>query len=285
MMPNSNRAEPALSFPAWLSLCVLAFSTLGVMHAHAASHEVGAPAEHEVTAVSASRYCYNWDFLNNTGQDANDLHLALVGVTQPDSWYTGSLNPFGTPDASSHYDPAAGAYRANFSGAVVLPGELVHIGLCAGRPALEVGTAAWTVDGSPVAPAPLTARVRFTHASPALVTVEVANPGSSPLLLLALNVLDGGDGVPLDDLNGEIASHLAAVAEPLENAEVLAPGASKSVDVALQYLGGGAGALAQHRALIVEAVLAPEDDEGNRLHVLAQMLPPGRQLLPIVVRR
>jgi hypothetical protein len=239
--------------------------------------------------VTSGRYCYNWDFLNNTPQDANDLHLDLAGVSQVGSWYTGGQNPFGLPDASSGYDATTGVYRANFSGGVALQGETVHIGFCADKPALRVSNALWTVDAAPVAPAPLVAEVSFTQVSPMQIRVELSNPQSSPLTLLSFNVLDAFDGLPLDDLNSQVAAQLASVGEPLLYTEVLPPGGSKTFDVFLQGTGTGmqalaaqAGAIDPDHALVVEAVLAAEDDEGNTLHLFAQMLPPSKQHLPLI---
>jgi hypothetical protein len=260
----------------------------------ALSVATGSPSAHAI-AVTSGRYCYNWDFLNNTPQDANDLHFTLAGVSQVGSWYTGAQNPFGLPDASSGYDAAAGVYRANFSGGVALQGETVHIGFCADRPALRVSNALWTVDAAPVAPAPLVVDVSFTQVSPAQVRVTLSNPQSSPLTLLSFNVLDAFDGLPLDDLNGQISAQLSSVGEPLLYPEVLPAGGSKTFDVFLQGAGANmqalaadvaqAGAIDPSHALVVEAVLAAEDDEGNAVHLFAQMLPPSKQHLPIVLKQ
>jgi hypothetical protein len=287
------RTHPALSLSAWLGLCLLAFSGLGLTQVQADGAEASPSSAQLPVAVAAGRYCYNWDFANNTPQDANDLHLVLGGISHVGSWYTGARNPFGMPDASSGYDPGLGAYRANFSGAVVLPGETVHIGFCADQPALEAKEATWTVDGAAVAPAPMAAHVRFTPVNPSQVRVEVINPQSFAMTLWSFNVLDGADGLPLDDLNGQVASQLAAIGEPLLYPEVLPPGGSKFFDVltvggAQATVGENAeqlGAIDPDHALVVEAVLTPEDDDGNLLHVLAQMLPPGKQFLPLVRRQ
>src|SRR2546430_8639261 len=45
-------------------------------------------------------YCSNWDFVNNTGQDVNDLHVRLKSVRAVNDVYTGALNPFGAPTTS-----------------------------------------------------------------------------------------------------------------------------------------------------------------------------------------
>jgi hypothetical protein len=256
----------------------------------ALSVATGTPSVHAI-AVTSGRYCYNWDFLNNTPQDTNDLHLSLAGVSQVGSWYTGVLNPFGLPDASSGYDATTDAYRANFSGGVVLQGETVHIGFCSDKPELRVSNALWTIDAASVAPAPLVADVSFTQVNPTQIQVELRNPQSSPLILLSFNVLDAFDGLPLDDLNDQVAAQLASVGEPLLYPEILPPGGSKSFDVLLQGTEAGMQALAAQtgaidpgHALVVEAVMAAEDDEGNTLRLFAQMLPPSKQHLPLIRR-
>jgi hypothetical protein len=268
--------------------CAALAPPCAVLIALSLSAATGSPSAYAI-AATGGRYCYNWDFVNNTPQDANDLHLNLVGVSQVGSWYTGAQNPFGLPDGSSGYDAATNTYRANFRGGVALQGETVHIGFCADRPSLRVSNAVWTVDGTAVAPAPLAADVSFTQVNPTQIRVTLSNPQSANLLLKSFNVLDAFDGLPLDDLNGEITVQLASVGEPLLYPEVLPAGGSKTFDVFLQASGAGvqaqavqAGAIDPDHAIVVEAVLAAEDDEGNMLRLFAQMLPPSKQHLPLL---
>jgi hypothetical protein len=148
----------------------------------------------------------------------------------------------------------------------------------------------WTVDGAAIGPAPLVADVSFTQVNPTQIRVELRNPQPSAMTVLSFNVLDAFDGLPLDDLNGQVAMQLASVGEPLLYPEVLPPGGSKTFDVFLQGAGmqaqavqaAQAGAIDPDHALVVEAMLAAEDDEGNVLQLFAQMLPPSKQHLPIV---
>ena len=53
--------------------------------------------------LQPNRYCYNWDFLNNTGDDANGLRIRLAGIQTVTDIYTGTLNTFGEPDSGSGY--------------------------------------------------------------------------------------------------------------------------------------------------------------------------------------
>jgi hypothetical protein len=280
-------------------LCVaLALAFAGLPQAQAATLDRAAPFA-PAAIVASGRYCYNWDFFNRTQQDANDLHFRIRGVSQVDVWYTGSANGFGQPDASSGYDAATDSYVVNFSNGIVPQGDKLHVGLCTNHPALEVYDANWTVDGAPVGPAPMYADLRFTSVSRTQVRIELTNPQSFSVTLVAFNVLDPIDGLLLDDLNGETAGQLSLVGEGVVTPEVLPPNGSRSFDVFFQSgpvtqagdetfdvaHGAQEGVLDPDHPLVVEAVLAPEDDEANVLHLFAQTLPPPKLMLPIVLRR
>ncbi len=119
-------------------------------------------AQGQVALPPPSLYCYNWDFVNGTGQPANDLHLMLNGPTRLSDVYLGPLNPFGPPDPRSGYDGTTGAYHLWWSGAVVVPGGVVHVGFCTDRPLVDFPAVGglpphyWTWDGAPIGgPAPI----------------------------------------------------------------------------------------------------------------------------------
>ena len=93
-------------------------------------------------------YCYNWDFVNNTGVAVNDLHIAIRGPNVLSDVYMGPLNPFGGPGPGAGYTPT-GLYTLSYSGAIVQPGGSVHTGFCSDTPAVLM-TVTWTLNDLPV---------------------------------------------------------------------------------------------------------------------------------------
>ena len=139
-------------------------------------------AQGPVASLQESRYCYNWDFTNWTGQPANDLHLALHGPTQLSDVYTGPLNPFGLPDASSGYDPAGDVYNLSWSGVTVASGGVVHVGFCTDLPLVDFPTMGgmpphyWTWNGVPLNP------IAHSGAGLRLVVDARRQPGIRPVI-------------------------------------------------------------------------------------------------------
>ena len=162
------------------------------------------------------RYCYTWQVFNGTGQDANDLHIGLQSMVNVSQVYTGSYNTFGPADSSSGYDSAADSYKLNFSNATVAPAETMLVGLCSDHGTLALGPSNpsplyWSADGVPLDPAPLFIGLDWNWRSPHSLHLGLVNSGNVTVTLLALNMLDPGNKLALEDLNGDVASSLAPV--------------------------------------------------------------------------
>ncbi len=243
-----------------------------------------------VAAVLPDRYCYNWDFLNNTAQDADDLHIRLKGIQHVSRVYTGPLNPFGAPDASSGYDPATDSYALNFSNGVVPNGYPVHIGVCTDRPALRLYSLqegpeiAWTAGGRKLQPAPLSVDLAWQWVSQTHLRVHLYNRQDVPLLLFGLNLLDAEAPLELDDLNADGVAALPMVADLAPEVQRLPPKADSFFDV---FFDAQAVSFpAPDHPLVLEANLAAEDDSGNTLHLYSQGLAPlNRAFLPRVLKK
>lgn len=231
-------------------------------------------------SASAEPYCFGWDFLNNTGQDAQGVVLNLQGQQTFSAVYTETLNPFGAPDPSSGYDSGSDAYRLVFTAGVAYDSDAVHLGMCTDQPRLRLSTAApqfeWIVSGTAVLPNPLLAGVEFNWLSRNQAEVTLVNEQAITLTLWSFNALDPDTPLDVNDLTGDIAALQPLVAEWITEPQTLAPNASLVVTLD--------AALAGHPYL-VEAVLTPEDDDGNQAHLLAQVVsPPINVYLPLVMR-
>ena len=253
--------------------------------------------------ITPNRYCYNWDFVNNTGEDANDLHIQLKGVVTVTNLYTGPSNPFGAPDPSSGYNAQAGAYDLNFSNGLVGPGEIAHIGVCSDNPVLVLndGSGAppfrWTQDGRTLTPYPLFVGVSWDWLNRRQLHIQLTHDQNVTLTLLSLNLLDATDMLELDDLNESVATQLPLAGVLAEDPVQLAPGGSSFFDVFFGDLGDLAG-LEDPRGLaaaplmepnhpyVLEAVLEAEDDPGNVVRMYSQALAPLASVyVPITLRQ
>jgi len=256
-------------------------------------------------ALQPNRYCYTWDFLNNTGQDVNELHIRLAGIQTIGAVYTGTLNAFGDPDGTSGYDSGAGIYQLNFISNTVEAGDLNQIGICADQPVLALdsntGTPpfSWSVDGTPLAPAPGFAGLTWNWVGRNHLSVQLTNDPQVSMTLLALNVLDAGTPLSLDDLNGTVAADLPLVNELAPDPMDLAPGVSNTYDVFFASAPPGpflrsnsaaassdaAPLLEPNHPYVIEAVLASADDPTNLIHLYSQSLSPLATLyLPVLLR-
>ncbi len=266
----------------------------------------GGPA----ASLQPNRYCYNWDFLNNTGQDVNDLHIRLAGIQNITDVYTGTLNVFGPPDNTSGYDPGTNVYALNFSGNTVNAGDLTHIGICTDQPVLALDPASatppftWTVDGNAVNVQPAFAGLTWSWADRTHLQVQLTNDPQLTMTLMSLNVLDAGNQFGLDDLNGDVAAGLPLVSVLAPDPLDLPPGAANTFDVFFapapadlapmpagltrrpsKALVDTAPMLAPNHPYVLEAVLADDNDPGNTIHLYSQSLSPLAQvLLPIALR-
>lgn len=73
-------------------------------------------------------YCYNWDFINDTGMAVNDLHIAMRGPRVLSDVYMGPRNPFGGPGPGSGFNAATDLYTLSYNGVTIPPGGAVHTG-------------------------------------------------------------------------------------------------------------------------------------------------------------
>lgn len=248
------------------------------------------------TAV-VSRYCYNWDFLNNTGQDATDLHIRLKGIRIVGEVYTGALNPFGSPDATSGYDVAADVYNLNFSGGVVPSSGMAHIGICTDSPALMLDITSrlppfyWTMGGQPIPPAPLAFGLMWDWQSRRHLRLTLHNSQQVTVTLTSLNLLAPGEPFGLDDLNPDTVSTLPLATMLIEDIETLPPLSDSFFDVFFDLAGatgqpGHAQLLGPLHPYVLVATGEAQDDAGNTFQLFSQTLsPPINLYLPLVLRQ
>lgn len=242
------------------------------------------------------RYCANFDFLNNTGLDVNGLHVRLNGVKNIGSTYTGPDNPFGLPDASSGYITATNIYQLNFIGGTVFASDLVHIGLCTDAPVLLLDQQTglpnfyWTQDGSQVLPNPLFTGLQWDWLTPSNLRIHIVNGQPITFTLNTLTLLDAGVPLALDDLNDAGVGGLPAVQDWLATPQILAPLSDSFFDITFSTnrpsrSPSAAPLLEPNHPYVLQAVLAPEDDPGNSIHLFAQGLSPQIALyLPIITK-
>lgn len=239
------------------------------------------------------RYCSTWDFLNNTGQDVDDLHVRLKSVKNVSDVYTGTLNPFGPP-TTSVYSPTADVYELDFSGATVYDSDRVRIGLCTDSPLLRIGTDTsafnWTSGGTPVSPNPLFTGLEWNWQKTGQLTIHVVNEQNMTVTLMALNLLETDNALSVDDLEGDVAAQLPLALELLPDPQTLAPYGFGDFSVSFKPAADvmppdQAPLLETNHAYVVEAVVVDATDDGNTAHLYAQGLSPlARLSLPLVNR-
>lgn len=244
--------------------------------------------------IMSGRYCSNWDFLNNTGQDVNDLHVRLKSVRSVTDVYTGTLNPFGAPDNTSGYEAATDVYRLNFSGATIYDSDQVQIGLCTDAPLLRLDASSqspfvWTKDNTTVTPNPFFAGLEWNWLDPTHLRIRIVNEQPLTMTLMTLNALDAGNVLALDDLNGDVSSQLPLVSELLSTPMTLAPGADSFFDVFFSASANAArsnrpGSLDPNHPYVIEAVMSDANDDGNRVRLYAQSLSLSMSYLPAIFR-
>jgi hypothetical protein len=273
---------------AGLLLAVLLWSGSLIPGARAASAPISSPPE---------RYCYNWDFLNNTGQDADDLHIRLQGISQVSAVYTGTVNPFGLPDATSGYDAGLGVYNLNFSNGVAYDGDVVHIGLCTDKPALALSQSTtpppftWTSQGQPLQPAPLFVGVSWDWQSRTHLRLELHNSQDITLTLWAASLLDPEVPLGLEDLNADVIGMLPAATFLIDDVQMLPPRSSSFFDVFFDpTVVVQAPTPAQLREprhpYVLQAVVSAEDDSGDVAHMYSQALsPPAKVYWPLILKK
>lgn len=253
-----------------------------------------APALAKPAVNNATRYCSNFDFLNNTGQDVNGLRVRLQGIKAVSDAYNGPDNPFGLPDGTSGYDSATDVYRLNFSGGTALDSDLVHIGLCTDSPLLTLDQQTsspnftWTVNGNPVSPKPLFTGLQWEWTTPSHLRVHIINGQPFTMTLNTLNLLDGGVALMLDDLKGDAIGSLPAVMFLIDAPQTLAPHSESFFDVFFSTSRpirqpNAVPLLEVNHPYVIQAEIAAEDDPWNTAHLYAQGLSPQNTLyLPII---
>jgi hypothetical protein len=242
-------------------------------------------------SATAERYCSTWEFFNNTGQDVNGLRVRLKGVKTVTSVYTGTLNPFATLDSTSGYSVTTDTYSLNFSGGTAFDSDQVLMGFCTDTPLLRLdqqsGAFVWTVNGTATTPAPLFTGLEWNWQSRSQLRLRIVNEQNVTMTLSAVNLLDAGSALTLEDLNGPVISTLPFVLELQPNPQALAPNSDNFFDVFFDTTVSPnyAPLLEPNHPYILEAVLTAEDDPGNAARLYAQGLSPLIPLyLPLVVR-
>lgn len=247
--------------------------------------------------VSVNAYCYNWDFKNNTGQDATDLHVRLKGVRTIGGVYIGPLNPFGAPDVTSGYDATAGVYNLNFSGYTAPSGQLVHIGVCTDSPILrfEAGSGLppfyWTIGGQPISPAPLAFGLAWDWQNRRHLRLTLRNSQQVTVTLMSLELLDPGMALELDDLNADTASTLSLATMLIDDVTILRPLSDSFFDVFFDSAGasgqlGSAQLLEPLHPYVLVAAGEAQDDAGNTFNLFSQSFsPPVNFYLPLVLKQ
>ena len=241
------------------------------------------------TQAATPRYCANFEFLNNTGQDVNGLHLRLKGIPNVSSTYIGPFNPFGAPDLTSGYDSAHDVYLLNFSNGTAPDGDTVLVGFCSNAPFVELDPSTaqpnfyWSLDGNQALPNPLFTGVWWEWSFPAHLRIHVLNGQPFLTLLTHLNLLDGGIALTLDDLNEDAMGSMPAVSSFLETPQTLAANSDTLFEIGFGT--NNAPMLEWYHPYVLQAVLTDTDDLGNATRLYAQALAPFAALhLPIIAK-
>jgi hypothetical protein len=249
-----------------------------------------------VVAASGSKYCSNWDFVNNTGHVATGLQVRLAGVQSVSSVYTGTMNPFVPPDGIGNYDSGANVYHLDFGNGTVNESDMVHIGICTVTPTLRLDAQGatppfhWVLSGTLDTPQPMFTGIEFAWPSPAHLRLHVVNEQNVTTTLMSAQLLDAGLGLSLDDLNATVVDQLPMVLDMLPSPQTLAPQSDTFFDVNFDAPGGGAPPdhaqiLNPPYLYVLETVLVSEADPTDSAHLFAQALAPFIPLyLPIIQR-
>jgi hypothetical protein len=255
------------------------------------------PAALPVHAGGAAPFCYNVDFVNNIAEDAMGLLAQFGGIQHIDEVYTGDWNPFGAPTSASGYDPKTDTYTLVFAGGLAYAGDTVHAGLCTDSPSLQrpatgnVPPLVWQTVGGRVPPDPLFVGVRWTWNGPNIARVELLNQGPTDVTLMAVNLLDPGEPLALEDLIPSVVAGLPMIDELITEPTPLAVDSMVSFHHA--FVPGAAAAFAESfgtaasavkRPVVLEVDYQADDDPGNVGHLYVQALTPSWVYLPLVLR-
>lgn len=245
-----------------------------------------APGVSAPALVASTPSCYTWDFLNRTGSEASGLVIHLKGIPSITDVYTGVLNPFGAPDASSGYNSTTDVYTLSFSGGVVSESAMVQIGICTSQPALRLDTALpafyWVVSGTPADPAPLFAGLDFNWIDSNHLQVHLYDEQATPITVFSFSALTPFGPLSLDDMNDGVTSTLPIVNDQVSDPLLLAGGASTTFDI---FFDQGSKQIAFGGPIVLEAVLSTQDDPDNSFHLFAQISEPFAQVFVPVTRK
>lgn len=174
-------------------------------------------------------YCYNWDFVNDTGMAVNDLHIVMRGPRVLSDVYMGPLNPFGGPGPGSGFDAMTGLYTLAYNGVTIPPGGTVHTGFCSDNPIVSM-TVTWTLNGAPVGQ-PVPVPGWQWNAQPGGGTqIGLTNPTASPMAIVAVRWAVTPQPIDLQNLNWTDPLVQALPFATLPGA-VLPPGGSQLVPI------------------------------------------------------
>ncbi len=142
----------------------------------------------------------NWDIVNNTGQDANDLHLTIRNARAVD--FKESFNgPFGNPtvDDETIVSPVVGV---DWSGATVGAGEKIHVGVEFDKlfNSMRVVEAYWTEDKNPIGAIDSAALGFESGGLLANAFFELENSGTEQVTVRDLQFQIVADVLPLSDM-------------------------------------------------------------------------------------
>ncbi len=149
---------------------------------------------------------------------------------------------------------------------------------------------AWTLNGAVVPPSPLFTGLEWNWPQPQHLRLRVVNEQPFTVTLSTLNLLDAGNMLSLDDLNGEVVGQLPMTLELLQTPLMLAPRADSFFDVFFT-LGGQttpsdmAPLLEPNHPYVLETDIASADDQGNLAHLYTQVLSPLIPLYLPIIRR
>jgi hypothetical protein len=226
--------------------------------------------------------CYAWSFINQTGQDADGLEVALSGIPTVTRVYTGTANPFGPP---AGVGAAGGVVTLSFGGSaafLVGPADPVQVGACAPG-ALQSATFTWRNGGADVPPPLVAPGLAWSWPASDTLDLQVTNGSAVSLTLVALDVLDPGAGLTVDDLDAALASALPLVAQAITEPVDLLPGADLGVAVSLD---AGADPPALGKRYLVHGQWAGVDDPNAAFDFFALVEEAApRVLLPQVLNQ
>jgi hypothetical protein len=286
------RLLAVLTAPLALALLMMAMSWLR------AAPLKGALAMFSAGPPDATRYCYIWQSLNQTGQEVNDLHIRLKSIVNVSQVYTGTLNSFGLQAGTSGYDGNSDSYHLDYMTATIESAEVVNLGLCTDHATLQLDPSIapeqafyWTQAGIPLTPAPPFVGLDWDWQSPYHLHLGLINSNAYTVTLQSLLVLDPGYSLALEDLNGDVFANQSTVSD-LSQGEVvlLPPGASSYFD--LYFDSSPTIAVPNHAPLLepnhpylVQAIFSSEDDLSTTWELDSQSLSPLAPIFLPMVRK